>query len=61
MEKIVYESESFEEGLERLKKLYEKEKNLKILKDMGAPDVVLKGCEEEIEKLLHPKVKEKKI
>ena len=58
--KIVYESESFEEGLERLKKLYEKEKNLKILKDMGAPDVVLKGCEEEIEKLLHPKVKEKK-
>ena len=33
---------------------------LKILKDMGAPDVVLKGCEEEIEKLLHPKVKEKK-
>ena len=27
---------------------------------MGAPDVVLKGCEEEIEKLLHPKVKEKK-
>jgi len=58
--KIVYESESFEEGLERLKKLYEKEKKLKILKDMGAPDVVLKGCEEEIEKLLHPKVKEKK-
>lgn len=58
--KIVYESESSEEGLKRLEKLFENEKKLKILKDMGAPDIILKRYEEEIEKLLHPKVKEKK-
>ena len=58
--KIAYESESFEEGLKRLEKVYEKEKQLKQLKALEAPNIILKQYEEEIDELVYPKVKEKK-